>query len=98
MTRANNIVVGYLGKRQSDPKDSLANRLAQRANSKRRPKMIASNVGELIDILKKLDPSARVLTTEPPFDGLRVIDQANGSFLFCRPREPESKGAAPSHS
>lgn len=94
MTRASNIVIGYLGKRQSDPRDSLANRLAQRANSKRRPKMIASNVGELIDILKKLDPSAKVLTTEPPFDGLKVVNQKNGSFLFCRPREPESKSAA----
>jgi hypothetical protein len=55
--------------------------------------MIAKNVGELIDILKSLDPAARVLTIEPPFDGLKIVVQENGSFLFCRPREPESKSA-----
>jgi hypothetical protein len=94
MTRSSNIVIGYLGKRQSDPKDSLAHRLAQRSTSKRRVKMVASNVGELIEILKQLDPAARILTTEPPFDGLKVVNQGNGSFLFCRPREPELKAAA----
>jgi len=60
--------------------------------------MIARNVGELIDILKKLDPSARVFTINPPFDGLKLVDQENGSFLFCRPREPESRTASSSHT
>lgn len=55
--------------------------------------MVANNVGELIEILKSLDPSARVFTIDPPFDGLKVVDQDNGSFLFCRPRAPESKSA-----
>lgn len=98
MTRSTNTVIGYLGKMPADPRDSLSNRLAQRTASKRRMKMVASNVGELIEILKKLDPAARVLTTEPPFDGLKVVNQENGSFLFCRPREPESKAAALSRS
>ena len=60
--------------------------------------MIAKNVGELIEVLKSLDPSARIFTIDPPFDGLKVVDQENGSFLFCRPREPESKTAPVSRS
>ncbi len=91
MTRSSNIVVGYLGKRQSDPKDSLSNRLMQRAMSKRRTKMIANNVGELINALKTLNPSARVYTIDPPFDGLRLVEQSDGAILLCRPRKPKSK-------
>jgi hypothetical protein len=89
VTRSSNIVVGYFGKRQFDPKDSLAKRLAQRANSKRRPKMIATNVGELIEALKTLNPTARIYTIDPPFDGLRLVEQGDGAILFCRPSEPE---------
>lgn len=89
MTRAGKIVVGYLGKRPSDPRDSLSSRLAQRSNSKRRIRMIANNVGELIETLKSLDPKARVYTIEPPFDGLKLVKQDDGAFLFCRPRDPK---------
>lgn len=53
--------------------------------------MIASNVGELIEALKSLDPKARIYTIEPPFDGLRMVTQTDGAILFCRPREPEQK-------
>ena len=90
-TRASFNHVKYLGKLPFDPKDSFSTRAAQSAASKRRAAMIAKNVGELIDILKKLDPTARVLTIDPPFEGLKVVDQENGSFLFCRPRTPETK-------
>lgn len=55
--------------------------------------MIATNIGELIEILKTMDPKGTVMTIEPPFDGVKVIPQANGSVLFGRPREPESKCA-----
>lgn len=98
MTRSSNIVIGYLGIRQSDPKDSLAHRLTQRATSKRRMTMVASNVGELIEILKTLNPKARIYTIEPPFDGLRLVKQDDDTVLFCRPREPELKAAGVSRS
>lgn len=55
--------------------------------------MIASNVGELIEHLKSLNPTARIYTIEPPFDGLKMVKQSDGAILFCRPREPESKAA-----
>ena len=53
--------------------------------------MIVSNVGELIEHLKSLKPTARIYTIEPPFDGLKMVEQSDGAILFCRPREPESK-------
>lgn len=55
--------------------------------------MIANNVGELIEALKTLNPTARIYTIDPPFDGLRLVEQGDGAILFCRPREPESKAA-----
>jgi hypothetical protein len=94
MTRSSNINIGYLGKLPTDPRDSLAYRLAQRSSSKRRKTMIAGNVGELINILKSLDPRARIYTIEPPFDSLKIVEQGDGTFLFCRPREPVSKSQA----
>lgn len=56
--------------------------------------MIASNVGELIEALKTLNSAARICTIDPPFDGLRLVEQGDGAILFCRPREPESKAKA----
>lgn len=53
--------------------------------------MIAKNVGELVAALKKMDQAARVFTIEPPFDGVKLVDQSDGSILICRPRGPESK-------
>lgn len=60
--------------------------------------MVASNVGELIEALKTLDPAARIYTIEPPFDGLRMVKQSDGAVLFCRPREPELKAGAVSRT
>lgn len=61
--------------------------------------MIANNVGELINALKTLNPEARIYTIDPPFDGLRLVEQSDGAILFCRPREPQSKSSpAPSLS
>ena len=54
-------------------------------------KMIATNVGELIEALKNLDPAARIYTIDPPFDGLRLVEQGDGAILFCRPKESEAK-------
>jgi hypothetical protein len=53
--------------------------------------MLASNVGELIEALKNLNPKARIYTIDPPFEGLRLVEQGDGAILICRPREPESK-------
>ena len=53
--------------------------------------MVASNVGELIALLSSMDKSARIYTTEPPFDGVKLVPQNDGAVLVCRPGEPESK-------
>lgn len=60
--------------------------------------MIASNVGELIEALKTLNPSAKIYTIAPPFDGLRLVEQGDGAILFCRPKEPETKAATVARS
>lgn len=46
--------------------------------------MKAKNVGELATILKQEDQGARIFTIEPPFDGVKLVKQGDGSFLFCR--------------
>ena len=53
--------------------------------------MIATNVGELIEVLKTLNPAARIYAIDPPFDGLRLVEQGDGAILFCRPKNPDSK-------
>lgn len=86
MTRSSQIVMRYTGPNKLAYSVDFKTRATQRVASKRRPTMIARNVGELIEILKKLDPSARVLSIEPPFDGVKVMNQGGDSFLICRPR------------
>lgn len=46
--------------------------------------MKANNVGELVDLLKKMDQTARIYTIEPPFDGIKLVKQGDGAILFCR--------------
>lgn len=51
--------------------------------------IVASNVGKLIEALSKLNPSATVHSTEPPFDSVKLVPQNDGSVLICRGREPD---------
>jgi hypothetical protein len=46
---------------------------------------MASTVADLIEELKAFPPEARVISLEPPFTGVRVVDQDNGSLLLCAP-------------
>lgn len=42
-------------------------------------------VGELIEDLQTLPKEARVYTKEPPFTGLILVEQGDGSFLVAPP-------------
>lgn len=91
MTRSSQIAVRYTGPNQLAYGVDFKTRAAQRAASKRKPPMIASNVGELVAHLKTLDQTARVLSIDPPFDGVKLVPQDSGAILICRPRAPEFK-------
>ena len=93
MTRSTRMDVGYFGRAPEAPGDNYINRTAQRAASKRRTMMIAATVGELIDLLKKVDPASRVYTIEPPFNGVKLSKQGDGTILICR-TQPQTKGVA----
>ena len=47
--------------------------------------MICRTVAELIVELQKLPPETVPLSLEPPFDGVRLVPDANGKVLFGRP-------------
>lgn len=42
----------------------------------------ASTVSDLISALGKYDPDARVHSTEPPFDHVRIVPQGNGAIMI----------------
>lgn len=54
--------------------------------------MIATTVSELVSILQTMSPSARIYTIEPPFDGVKLVEQGDGAILICRPRS-ETRGS-----
>jgi hypothetical protein len=93
VTRASRIDVKYVAPKTMAPGLHFTERAAQRAASKRRMMMIACTVGELIEVLGGIDRDMRVMTTEPPFDGVKLVLQENGAVLICRPRAPESRCA-----
>lgn len=53
---------------------------------------IVKTVGEMVEALQKLPPEWRVISLEPPFTGVKIVNQESGSILFAAPpREDYSK-------
>lgn len=55
---------------------------------------IARTVAELIAELQRLDPTAAVFTSQPPFTGVQVIRQKESGDVFVSPMPRQSKPVA----
>lgn len=44
---------------------------------------IVRTAGELIEALKAFAPACKVISHEPPFTGIQLVEQGNGSILIA---------------
>jgi Iap family predicted aminopeptidase len=44
---------------------------------------IVRTAGELIEALKAFDPASKLISHEPPFTGVQLVEQGNGSILLA---------------